>query len=59
MTPRQLAAAARLCGAHPAVTAADFVEVDPAADRDDLTLMSLATTFLAFASGVGAREVAS
>jgi arginase family enzyme len=45
-----------LCGAHPAVTAADFVEVDPAADRDDLTLMSLATTFLAFASGVAARE---
>jgi arginase family enzyme len=59
MTPRQLAAAARLCGAHPAVTAADFVEVDAAADRDDLTLMSLATTFLAFASGVAAREVAT
>jgi hypothetical protein len=41
------------------VTAADFVEVDAAADRDDLTLMSLATTFLAFASGVAAREVAT
>lgn len=51
MTPRQLASAARLCGRHPAVRSADFVEVDPSADRDDLTVMALANTLLAFLSG--------
>ena len=51
MTPRQLAAAARLCGRHPQVRTADFVEVDPSADRDDLTMMALAGTLLAFLSG--------
>ncbi len=56
MTPRQLGAGARLCGAHPAVRAADFVEVDPARDHDDLTVMSLAATFLAFAAGLATRE---
>jgi arginase family enzyme len=51
MTPRQLAAAARLCGRHPRVRSADFVEVDPVADRDDVTVMALAGTLLAFLSG--------
>jgi formimidoylglutamase len=51
MTPRQLAAAARLCGQHPKVRSADFVEVDPTADRDDLTVQALATTLLAFLAG--------
>jgi formimidoylglutamase len=55
MTPRQLAAAARRCGSHPTVVAADFVEVDAAADRDDITVMQLATTFLAFVSGLAGR----
>jgi arginase family enzyme len=56
MSPRQLAAAARRCGTHPAVIAADFVEVDALADRDDLTVMQLVNTFLAFVSGLTARE---
>lgn len=55
MTPRQLATAATICGRQPQVRAADFVEVDPAADRDDLTVMNLANTFLAFAAGVAQR----
>ena len=58
MTPRQLAAACRAAGAHPAVRAADFVEVDPVRDRDGLTVMNAATAFLAFASGVASREAA-
>ena len=55
ITPRQLADAARLCGRHPKVVSADFVEVDVAADVNDTTVMALATTFLAFASGVAQR----
>lgn len=56
MTPRQLAAACRAAGAHPAVRAVDFVEVDPARDRDGLTVMNLANAFLAFASGLAERR---
>ena len=56
MTPRQLATAARLCGRHARVRAAGFVEVDAAADPGDLTLMNLATAFLAFAAGVADRR---
>ena len=55
LTPRQLASAALQCGRHPQVRAADFVEVDPERDRDDLTMMNLATTFLSFAAGVASR----
>lgn len=55
LTPRALADAARICGRHPKVVSADFVEVDVAADVADTTLMALATTFLAFASGVAQR----
>ncbi|MBT8202847.1 MAG: agmatinase family protein [Acidimicrobiia bacterium] len=54
-TPRQLASAALQCGRHPQVAAADFVEVDPERDHDDLTMMNLATTFLSFAAGVASR----
>lgn len=57
MTPRQLATAAMICGRHPQVRAADFVEVDPATDQGDLTLMNLANTFLAFAAGIEQRPV--
>jgi formimidoylglutamase len=57
MSPRQLAAAAFMCGAHPNVFAADFVEVDPARDRDDVTLMNLANTVLSFAAGLTIREI--
>ena len=56
MLPRQLAAAARRCGTHPAVVAADFVEVDAIADRDNITVMQLVNTFLSFVSGLTARE---
>jgi arginase family enzyme len=59
MTPRQLMDAARRCGRHPAVIAADFVEVDAAADRDDVTVLNLVQTFLAFASGVAERKAAT
>ena len=55
MTPRQLTTAARLAGAHPHVVAADFVEVDVTRDVDDVTVMAMATAFLAFASGVASR----
>ena len=55
LTSRQLAAAAHLCGRHPLVRAADFVEVDPHRDHDDLTTMNLASAFLAFGAGVAAR----
>lgn len=57
LTPRQLADAARLCGRHPSVVSADLVEVDVAADVAQTTLMALATTFLAFASGVAQRRI--
>jgi len=56
MTPRQLAAACRAAGSHPKVQAVDFVEVDPTRDSAGLTLMNLATAFLAFVSGLAKRE---
>lgn len=56
MTPRQLATAARICGRHPGVVSADFVEVDATRDLHGTTVMGLATTFLAFASGVRQRQ---
>lgn len=55
MTPRQLADAARVAGAHPAVVSADLVEVDVTRDVADVTIMAMATAFLAFASGVASR----
>lgn len=55
MTPRQLVSACRAAGAHPAVQAADFVEVDPARDPGGLTVMNTASAFLAFATGVASR----
>jgi formimidoylglutamase len=56
MTPRQLAGAARIAGAHESVVAADFVEVDVTRDVAETTVMAMAMTFLAFASGVASRE---
>lgn len=56
MTPRQLAAACRAVGRHPAVRAVDFVEVDPGRDREGLTAMNAASAFLAFVSGLVERE---
>lgn len=59
LSPRQLADAARLCGRRPEVVSADFVEVDVAADVNQTTVMALATTLLAFASGVAQRAPSS
>ena len=56
MTPRQLMAACRSAGAHPAVMSVDFVEVDPSRDRDGMTIMNTASAFLAFASGLATRK---
>jgi formiminoglutamase len=56
MTPRQLGAACRVAGAHPAVRAVDFVEVDPVRDRGGTTVMNMAHAFMAFASGLAARD---
>ncbi len=55
MTPRDLASAARICGRHPKVQAADLVEVDANRDRGDLTLMALASILLSFATGLAER----
>lgn len=59
MTPRQLAAACRAAGRHPAVIAADFVEVDPGRDRDGVTILNAASALLSFVSGLAEREVAA
>lgn len=56
MTPRQLAAACRAAGGHPAVRSVDFVEVDPERDRDGVTVMNMANAFLAFVSGLAGRR---
>ncbi|HSM02132.1 MAG TPA: arginase family protein [Acidimicrobiia bacterium] len=56
MTPRQLAAACRAAGGHPAVRSVDFVEVDPERDRDGVTVMNMANAFLAFVSGLSGRN---
>ena len=55
LDPRQLADAARICGRHPKVQAADFVEVDSSADRDGITVMAMANTFLSFSAGLADR----
>ncbi|MFQ5966232.1 MAG: agmatinase family protein [Acidimicrobiia bacterium] len=55
LTPRQLAEAARICGRHPKVQAADLVEVDSPADRDGITVMAMAHTFLSFSAGLADR----
>jgi formiminoglutamase len=55
MTPRQLAAACRAAGAHPAVAAVDLVEVDPTRDAGGTTLLNMASAFLSFCSGLAER----
>jgi arginase family enzyme len=55
MTPRQLAAACRAAGSHPAVVAVDFVEADPGRDPSGVTTMQVANAFLAFCSGLAQR----
>jgi formiminoglutamase len=55
LTPGELFTAARICGLHPNVGMADVVEVDPALDIGDLTVLAAARCLLAFASGVAER----
>ncbi len=55
MTPRQLARAAYHVGLHEKVTSADIVEVDPARDLHEVTLMNAATVLLSFAAGLARR----
>lgn len=58
MTPRQLGNAAFALGREPRIVAADFVEVDPARDRDGATIQAMAHTFLSFLAGVASRREA-
>ena len=55
MRVRDLAAAVRRCARHPAVTAMDFVEVDPERDVSNLTVDALATVFLSAIAGFAER----
>jgi formiminoglutamase len=55
LTVRQLAKGVGLCAAHPAVTAMDFVEVDPTADIGHQTLDVLAHLLLTAAAGYATR----
>lgn len=56
MTVRQLANGVRLCGAHPKVSAIDFVEVDASVDPNGLTLDSMAQLVLTAVVGFAARQ---
>jgi formiminoglutamase len=53
--PAEIQAAARVAGSHPKVRALDIVEVDPAIDVADITLLSAASFLLCFASGLASR----
>ena len=55
LTVRQLAAGVVRCAAHPAVTAMDFVEVDPEADIDNQTLDVMAHLVLSAVAGYATR----
>jgi formimidoylglutamase len=56
MTPRQLLTAARMCGRHDRVAAADLVEVDAAMDPTGATTLVVAEVLLHFAAGVLQRR---
>jgi formiminoglutamase len=55
LSTSELFRAARLSGEHPNVAAMDVVEVDPALDIGDLTVLAAARCLLSFASGVVER----
>jgi arginase family enzyme len=57
LTVRQLAQGVTRCAAHPAVTAMDFVEVDPSADRDHQTVDVMAHLFLSAVAGLATRSL--
>jgi formiminoglutamase len=56
LTPREVQAAAEVCGRHPKVRAIDVVEVDPERDLGGMTASAAASFVLAFASGVATRS---
>jgi formiminoglutamase len=56
LTPYEMRRVAWLCGAHPKVRAIDLVEVDPAQDIADATVMATASCLLSFASGLLSRS---
>lgn len=56
ITPGELRAAVRLCGAYPKVKVMDLVEVDPTRDAADTTIFATAMCLLAFASGMLTRR---
>ncbi|MFO7548527.1 MAG: arginase family protein [Acidimicrobiia bacterium] len=56
MGVRQLALAVRRCGARRAVTAIDFVEVDPARDPAGVTVDAYATALLSAVAGFSERN---
>ncbi len=58
LTPWELRRAAWLCGVHPKVRAIDLVEVDPANDIADTTLLTTGACLLSFASGLVTRLAA-
>jgi arginase family enzyme len=53
---RDLAEGVRLCARNPKVVAMDFVEVDPTADRDALTLDAMAHLVLSAVAGYAERR---
>jgi len=55
LSPAEVRAAARLCGAHPSVRVIDFVEIDPEMDVRDATSLAAAACLLEFAAGVRER----
>jgi formiminoglutamase len=55
LTPAELRAAARLCGAHPKVRVLDLVEIDPTKDIADVTVLTAGVCLLSFASGLLGR----
>jgi arginase family enzyme len=55
LTVRQLADGVSSIAAHPKVTSMDFVEVDPASDRDHQTIDVMAHLFLTAVAGFATR----
>lgn len=56
LTVRQLARGVAQCAAHSAVSAMDFVEVDPTMDRDYQTIDVMAHLFLSAVAGFASRS---
>ena len=55
LTPAEMRAAVRLCGAHPKVRVLDLVEIDPTKDVADATVFAAGLALLSFASGLLGR----